>query len=145
MSQGDAAVLRFPLKARMRVRAIVERCPALGAVADRLPPEGDGARCAHERVLAQAFTLLLHLPEVSREEADVALGHEASAEDVTVEELARLHEGNAELYEIWRCVWAEEADEALRAFGRYCVALIARLYRLEPHIRRERLAEAAIA
>lgn len=138
-------VLRFPLRPKMRIRAMVERCPALGAVADRLPGAEGSAYDEHERVLAQAFMLLRHLPDVTREEADDALSHAASADAVADEELGRLWDENAELYELWQCVWSGESDQALIAFGRYCVALIARLYRLEPLITAERRPEAASA
>lgn len=141
----EHVLLRFPLRPRIRIGAIVERCPALGAIAASLPPEGDPSRAEHERVLAQAFMLLRHLPDVSREEADAALDHGASPDAVADEELGRLFHGNEELYELWRVVWTDEVDQSLIAFGRYCVALVARLYRMEPQILREREAEAAIA
>ncbi|HTK04373.1 MAG TPA: hypothetical protein VL500_02220 [Candidatus Eisenbacteria bacterium] len=145
MVEAEANVLRFPLRTRMRIRAIVERCPAMGAVAARLPEDGDPARDECERMLARAFTLLLHLPDLTREEADAALDHEAGAEETAAEELAWLCQGNEELYAIWREVWADVEDAAVRGFARYAVALIARLYRLECLIRRERAAEAVLS
>ncbi len=145
MNDAGAKVLGFPLLPRMRIRAIIERCPALGAVASRLPPEDDERRIESERVLAQAFTLLLHLPSLTREQADVALGHSTDAEALAAEELAFvLHDPDkAELYEVWRDVWAAEDDRGTRQFARYCVALIARLYRMEHFAKLESMHEDA--
>ncbi len=139
MDDAGATILRFPLLPKMRIRAIVERCPALGAVAAKLPPEDDVLRGECERVLAQAFTLLLHLPGLTREQADVVLDHGTDAETLTTDELALvLHDPDKqELYEVWREAWAGEDDPATRGFARYCVALIARLYRMEHFARRE--------
>ncbi|MEY4744461.1 MAG: hypothetical protein RL272_406 [Candidatus Parcubacteria bacterium] len=139
MDDFGGTVLRFPLLPRMRILQIIERCPALGAIAARLPAEDDPRRVDCERVLAQAFTLLLHLPDVTREQADAALDHSAGAEAVTVEELARILRDpeTAERYEIWRAVWESEDDPQTRTFARYCVALMSRLYRLESFARAE--------
>lgn len=133
MDDVGAIVLRFPLQPRIRIKAIIGRCPALGAVAARLPPEDDALYGEHERVLAQALTLLLHLPDLTREQADLVLDHAASPEAITIEELGYLHHDpdKADLYEVWRDVWDAEEDERVRNFARYCVALIARLYRME--------------
>lgn len=141
MSDAGATILRFPLLPKMRIKAIVERCPALGAVAARLPPEDAADRGDCERVLAQAFTLLLHLPGLTREQADVVLDHETDVETLTAEELAYVHHDpdKAALYEVWREAWACEDDPATRRFARYCVALIARLYRMEYFARLEGL------
>ena len=88
--------------------------------------------------------LLLHLPDLTRGEADAALDHEAGVEETTVEELARLCQDadKQDLYAIWREVWADVEDAGVKRFARYAVALIARLYRLECHIKRERTADA---
>jgi hypothetical protein len=147
MAEGDATVLRFPLKTRMRIKAIVERCPAMGAVAARLPDNGDTLRDGCERMLARAFTLLLHLPDLTREEADVLLDHDAGIEETTLEELTRLSQDpeKVELYIVWREVWADVEDADIRRFARYVVALIARMYRLECHVKRERAAEAVLS
>lgn len=141
MNDTGATLLKFPLLPRMRIRAIIERCPALGAVADRLPSEDAAERGGCERVLAQAFTLLLHLPDITREQADVILRHSADVETLTEEELAYvLHDPDkAERYDVWREVWADEDDPETRRFARYCVALIARLYRMEHFALRERI------
>ncbi|HSD12671.1 MAG TPA: hypothetical protein VLC10_03870, partial [Patescibacteria group bacterium] len=113
------------------------------AVASRLPPEDDERRIESERVLAQAFTLLLHLPSLTREQADVALDHSTDAETLTAEELAYVcHDPDkSELYEIWREAWSGEDDPGTRRFARYCVALIARLYRMEHFAKLESLHE----
>jgi len=147
MTEGDATVLRFPLRSRMRIKAIIERCPAMGAIAARLPEDGDPSRDGCEQVLARAFVLLLHLPDITREEADAALDHDAGIEETTTEELARLcHDsGKEELYGIWREVWVDVEDAGVRRFARYSVALISRLYRLECLIKRERAAVAVLS
>lgn len=146
MDDIGGKVLRFPLPPKMRIRAIIARCPALGAVAARLPAEDDVLRGECERVLAQAFTLLLHLPDLTREEADAVLDHSAGVDETAAEELARLHQDTetAERYEIWREVWAGEDEPRTRSFARYCVALIARLYRLECVAQMERREEQAL-
>lgn len=140
-------VLPFPLLPKMRIWAIIDRCPALGAVAARLPAEDDVLRGESERVLAQAFTLLLHLPDLTREEADRVLDHSAGIEEVAAEELSYLHHDpeKTERYDIWREVWAGEDDPRIRAFARYCIALIARLYRLECVAKVERNEEGALS
>lgn len=130
-----AVILKFPLSARIRITQIVERCPALAAITDRLPPEGHHLRGTCERLLAKAFTRLLHLPGLTWDEAANAIAHDGSPDEFADAELGRLasDDATAERHALWQALWADESPPTQRII-RYYVALISVLYRLEPHV-----------
>jgi hypothetical protein len=135
-------VIGFPLSARKRIELLTERCPAFGAIAERLPPAAHPLRPTCERLLAKVFTRVLHLPDVTRDEASALLDHDASADDVATEELERLRSDPAteDRHALLAELWDGEVEPAHRRVTRYYAALVARLYRLEPHVLRERSA-----
>lgn len=134
-------ILKFPLAARIRISQIVERCPALAAVTDRLPPEGHHLRVTCERLLAKAFTRLLHLPGLTWDEAAAAIAHDGSPDEFADAELGRLasDDATAERHALWEALWTDEPPP-MRRIIRYYVALISALYRLEPGLRAARTA-----
>lgn len=134
-------ILKFPLAARLRIAQIAERCPALAAVADRLPPEGHHLRVPCERLLAKAFTRILHLPGLTWDEASAALAHDVSPDEFADAELGRLASdaATAERFALWEALWTDEPPATQRVI-RYYMALISVLYRLEPEVRAARTA-----
>jgi len=133
MNEQSMQIIEFPVRPRMCIRAMVEACPALTAVAARLPPPTDAFYAASERLLAELFQRLLHPPQLRPEEAAEVLDHEASPERFTEEELVRLA-GDPEtrcIYDHWKDVWENETDPVLRMRAGYYAALLSRLYRME--------------
>lgn len=128
-------ILKFPLAARIRIAQMVERCPAFAAVTDRLPPEDHHLRGVCERLLAKAFTRLLHLPGLTWDEAAAAIAHEGTPDDFADAELGRLasDDATAERHSLWEALWTDEPPATQRII-RYYVALISALYRLEPEV-----------
>ena len=127
-------VFHLPTSPRFRIAEIVAACPALGAIAERLPT---GAKLVeHERILSELFQRLLHSPGLTYEQAQELLDHGASPDAVADEEMAwLLADSDTELlYAWWREVWEPEEDQELRRGARYYAGLLARLYRLERQI-----------
>jgi len=139
MLQEITDVIDFPLSPRFFIEQSVAERPCLGAIAERLPSLDAADRLDEELVMAKLFSLMLHEPRLSYDEAKSALDHDAAPDDVAADELAEMRSdpGLNGLYEIWEAIWADEADAGLKDRARYYAALLARLYRLEYRIRSE--------
>ena len=133
MQQQSRNIIEFPVRPRLCIQAMVEACPALAAVVDRLPPMTDARYAASERLLSELFQRLLHPPRLLPQEASDILDHSSLPDAFTDHELADLA-GDPEtrcVYDHWKTVWEDEEDPVLRSRAGYYAALLARLYRME--------------
>jgi hypothetical protein len=126
-------IIQFPGSPSYLIAKQVASCPALGAVADRLPSIDDSSRLSSERIMVKLFRRLLHPLKLLREESDQLLDHGASPDAFVVDELAVLATDKETecVYEYWKEIWESEDDPVLQDRARYFAALVARLYRLE--------------
>ncbi len=133
MQEQSINIVEFPIRPRLCIRAMVDLCPALEPVADRLPPMTDALYGESERLLAELFQRLLHPPRLRPQEAAEVLDHAAPVDDFVADELAALAADPETrcVYDYWKEVWEDETDPVLRRRAGYYAALLARLYRME--------------
>jgi len=126
-------LIRFPESPSYLIEKQITSCPALAAVADKLPSPDDPSRLPSERIMVKLFRRLLHPLRLLREESDQLLDHGAARDAFTTEELAELATNKETecVYEYWKEIWESEIDPVLQDRARYFAALVARLYRLE--------------
>jgi hypothetical protein len=126
-------LIQFPESPSYLIAKQIISCPALAAVAEKLPSQDDPSRLPSERIMVKLFRRLLHPLKLLREESDQLLDHAASRDAFTTEELAALAADKQTecVYEYWKEIWESEIDPVLQDRARYFAALVARLYRLE--------------
>lgn len=126
-------IIQFPESPSYLIAKQVASCPALAAVADRLPSIDDPSRLPSERIMVKLFRRLLHPLKLLREESEQLLDHAAPRDAFTTDELAELAADRETecVYDYWKEIWESEDDPALQERARYFAALVARLYRLE--------------
>ncbi len=133
MPEQSINLIEFPIRPRVCIRDMIGLCPALAAVADRLPPPTDALYAESERLLAELFQRLLHPPRLLLHEAAEILDHAAPIDAFTDDELAALANDPETrcVFDYWKDVWEDEADPVLSRRAGYYAALLARLYRME--------------
>lgn len=108
--------------------------PAYRPLVDRLKEEPRAIRARCARQLAELFRRRLYTLDLTEVQARTILVHKESKERFIAAEFLRMQadEKWKSIYGMWRPLWCDVADTDVRTFIRYAVAMLARLYYLEP-------------
>jgi len=110
--------------------AAIASNPALQAIMAYLPCK-PGLRHQCELHLAGLFSRLRYVPGLPREKAALLLEHAQSRNQIIYTELRWFADDTEPaLNAAWRQVISEERDQQVKDHVLYCIALLARLYRL---------------
>lgn len=108
--------------------------PAYRPLVDRLKEEPRAIRARCARQLAELFRNRLYSLDLTERQARTILAHKESENLFVAAEFLRMQadEKWKSIYGMWRPLWCDVADTDVRTFTRYAVAMLARLYYLEP-------------
>ncbi len=122
--------VRQPTSPRDAIVAAIATHPALQALMVYLPCK-PALRRRCEAHLADLFGRLHHVPVLTRQTAAFLVEHAQSRNQIIYDELRWFpDETEPAINAAWMKVISEEADQQVKDHVLYCIALLARLYRL---------------
>lgn len=95
-------------------------------------PRATRARCAER--LSELFRRGMYSLDLTESQARTILKHKESRKLFVASEFLRMQASERwmSVYRMWRPIWNDVSDTGVRAFAQYAVAMLARLYYLEP-------------
>ncbi|MFC1702883.1 hypothetical protein ACFLZO_00275 [Patescibacteria group bacterium] len=108
--------------------------PAFRPFVEKLNEEPRAIRSRCARLLAELFRTRLYPLDITEAQARTILAHTESRKQFIAAEFLRMQadEKWKSIYGMWRPLWCDITDTDVRTFVQYAVAMLARLYYLEP-------------